>query len=153
MKEEIKKTIIKYRESLPKNIHGRELKIQEMKFDKAIVIVGPRRAGKSYFLYNLAKKEDDPIMINFEDALISSIKKDNLNEIVECSKELFGIKKFVFYFDEIQNVIGWENFIISLLNEHYKVYESFLTIPLSISSISPSSNILVAYLVPIMHGF
>ena len=107
---------------MPKNIHGRELKIQEMKFDKAIVIVGPRRAGKSYFLYNLAKKEDDPIMINFEDALISSIKKDNLNEIVECSKELFGIKKFVFYFDEIQNVIGWENFIISLLNEHYKVY-------------------------------
>jgi|SRR3989344_1120450 len=122
MKEEIKKTIMKYKESLPNNIYSRELEIQKMKFDKAIVIVGPRRAGKSYFLYSLAKKEDYPIMINFEDGLISSIKRDNLNEIVECSKELHGVKKFVFYFDEIQNVIGWENFIISLLNEHYKVY-------------------------------
>lgn len=122
MKEEIKKTIVKYRENLPKNIYGRELEIQEMKFDKAIVIVGPRRAGKSYFLYNLAKREENPIIINFEDALVSSIKKDKLLDILECSKELFGIKKFVFYFDEIQNVIGWENFIISLLNEHYKVY-------------------------------
>lgn len=122
MKEEIKKIIIKYKENLPKNIQERELKIQEMKFDKAVVIAGPRRAGKSFFLYNLAKKETAPIIINFEDALISSIKKDKLNEIVECSKELFGIKKFVFYFDEIQNVIGWENFIISLSNEHYKVY-------------------------------
>lgn len=122
MKEEIKKTIVKYKENLPKNIYERGLKIQDMKFDKAIVLVGPRRAGKSYFLYNLAKKEGNPIIINFEDALISSIKKDNLNEIIECSKELFGIKKFVFYFDEIQNIIGWENFIISLLNEHYKVY-------------------------------
>jgi len=122
MKEEIKKTIIKYKENLPKTIYKRELEIQKMKFDKAIVIVGPRRAGKSYFLYNLAKNEDNPIIINFEDGLISNIKKENLNEIVECSKELFGVKKFVFYFDEMQNVIGWENFIISLLNEHYKVY-------------------------------
>jgi len=122
MKEEIKKTIIKYKENLPKTIYERELKVQEMKFDKAIVIVGPRRAGKSYFVYSLAKKEDSSIIINFEDALISRIKKDSLNEIVECSKELFGIKKFIFYFDEIQNVIGWENFIISLLNEHYKIY-------------------------------
>src|SRR3989344_1988177 len=122
MKEEIKKTIMKYRENLPKNILGREIKIQEMKFDKAIVVVGPRRAGKSYFLYGLAKREDEPIIIDFEDALVSSIKKDSLNEITECAKELFGIKNFVFYFDEIQNVIGWENFIISLLNEHYKVY-------------------------------
>jgi len=122
MKEEIKKTIIKYRESLPENIQERELKIPEMKLDKAVVIVGPRRAGKSYFLYNMAKKEDAPVIINFEDALISGIKKDNLNEILECSKEMFGTKKFVFYLDEIQNVIGWENFIVSLLNGHYRVY-------------------------------
>ena len=124
MKEEIKKTITKYKENLPKTIYERELKIQKMKFDKAIVIVGPRRSGKSYFLYNLAKKENNPIIINFDDALISSIKKENLNEITECSKELFGTKKFIFYFDEIQNITGWENFIISLLNEHFEVYIS-----------------------------
>lgn len=122
MKEEIKKTIIKYRENLPEKIYERELKIQEMKFDKAIVIVGPRKAGKSFFLYRLSKEEDAPILVNFEDALIGNMKKENLLEIIECSKELFGIKKFVFYFDEIQNVAGWENFIVSLLNEHYKIY-------------------------------
>lgn len=122
MKEEIKRTIVKYREILPEKIYERELKIQEMKFDKAVVIVGPRRAGKSYFLYHLAKKEGNSIFINFEDSLMSTAKKEQLMEILDCSKELFGIQKFVFYFDELQNVTGWENFIISLLNEHYKVY-------------------------------
>lgn len=122
MKEEIKKAIIKYKENLPKIIYDRELKIKKMNFDKAVVIVGPRKAGKSYYLYKLAGKESNSIIINFEDAIISNIKKDDLNEIIECTKELFGLKRFIFYFDEIQNVIGWENFIISLLNEHYEVF-------------------------------
>jgi len=105
MKEEIKKTIVKYERSLPKIIYERDLKMPQIKFDKALVIVGPRRAGKSYFLYGLAKKENAPIIINFEDGLISNIKKENFNEILECSKELYGTKEFVFYFDEIQNII------------------------------------------------
>ncbi|MEK6893244.1 MAG: ATP-binding protein [Nanoarchaeota archaeon] len=122
MKEEIKRTIIKYKENLPKTIYERELEIMKMKFDKAVVIIGPRRAGKSYYLYKLAKEKEDSIIINFEDALINNIKKDNLSEITECSKELFGPKNFIFYFDEIQNVLGWENFIVSLLNEHNGVF-------------------------------
>lgn len=122
MKDEIKKTIMKYKENMPKTIYDRELEIQKMKLDKAVVIVGPRRAGKSYYLYKLAKDKENSVIINFEDALISSIKKENLNDLTDCAKELFGVKRFIFYFDEIQNVVGWENFIVSLLNEHYEVY-------------------------------
>ena len=49
------------------------------------------------------------------------MEKKDLNLILECAKELYG-NNIVFFFDEIQNVNDWENFIVSLLIEHYKVY-------------------------------
>lgn len=122
MKDEIKRTIIKYRESLPKEIFQRELIIPSIKIDKAITIIGPRRAGKSFLLYNNIKESSNSIFINFEDSLISGINKEQLNEIVTSSKELYGSEKFSFFLDELQNVEGWENFVISLLNEHYPVF-------------------------------
>jgi len=122
MKDEIKKTIIKYREAIPKKIFSRDLSIHEIKFDKATILVGPRKAGKSFFLYTLFNKEEYPIFINFEDSLISGIKSKDLNEILDSAKELYGLKKFSFFFDEIQNIPGWEAFIISLLNSHYSVF-------------------------------
>jgi len=122
MKDEIKRTIVKYKESLPKKIFQREVVIPTLKIDKAIVVVGPRRAGKSFLLYHKLKESLNPIFINFEDSLITGINKAQLNEVLDSAKELYGSEKFSFFLDEIQNVDGWENFVISLLNEHYPVF-------------------------------
>lgn len=118
----IKQVILKYSKLIPKQIYNRDLKIPNLKFDKANVIVGPRRSGKTYYLYSLINKlKGDFVYINFEDNLLPELEKQDLNLILDCAKELYN-KNITFFFDEIQNVNNWENFIISLLNEHYKVY-------------------------------
>ncbi|MCD6229675.1 MAG: ATP-binding protein [Candidatus Diapherotrites archaeon] len=122
IEKNIKKTILKYKELIPENIFQRDLKLHEVKFDKANVIVGPRRSGKTFFLYNLAKKQKNPVLINFEDNLLGELKSSDLNKILDCSKELFEKESLCFFLDEIQNVNGWEKFVVSLLNEHYPVY-------------------------------
>jgi hypothetical protein len=121
-KNAIKQVILKYSKLIPKDLLKRDLIVPELKFDKANVIVGPRRAGKTYFLYSLIKNlTKNFVYVNFEDNLLPILDKKDLNLILDCAKELYG-DNMVFFFDEIQNVDGWENFIISLLTEHYKVY-------------------------------
>ena len=122
MPDNIKKVILKYKGIVPENIFERDLKIYKAGFNKANVIVGPRRAGKSFFLYSLTKREKTPILIDFEDNLLDEADKKNLNRILDVSKELFERGSLSFFFDEIQNVGNWERFVISLLNEHYPVY-------------------------------
>lgn len=122
MPDNIKRVILKYRDLIPENIFKRDLKIYKTSFDEANVIVGPRRAGKTFFLYSLVKKEKNPILINFEDNLLDDLDRKNLNKIPDISKELFEKESLSFFFDEMQTAEDWERFVITLLNEHYLVY-------------------------------
>ena len=121
-KETIKKIILKYNTLVPENIFKRDLEISEIKLNKAITIIGPRRAGKSYYLYSLFKKEEKPVFINFEDNQLQGIKNNELELIKECAKELFGPEKLTYFFDEIQEVDNWEKFIVTIINEGNKVF-------------------------------
>lgn len=118
----LKKVMVKYRELIPKDILPRDLKVYELKTRKANVIIGPRKAGKTYFLYSLLKMQKNPVIINFEDNLLVGLDSQSLNKIPEYAKELFGKENLSFFFDEIQNIDGWEKFVVSLLNEGYEVY-------------------------------
>jgi len=91
------------------------------------VLVGIRRAGKSFLLYQYIKqliKEghsiEEFLFINFEDERINEIKKEELNIIIECYRELYAHKPIIFL-DEIQNVEGWEHFARRLADEKYHV--------------------------------
>ncbi|MEK6982528.1 MAG: ATP-binding protein [Candidatus Micrarchaeota archaeon] len=121
--DNIKKVILKYRELLPQQIFVRDLQVYETDLKKANVIIGPRRAGKTFYLYYLISKSKDKdwVLVNFEDHLLTELTNADLIKILELSKELFSKEKLIFFFDEIQVVSGWENFIVSLLNEGYKV--------------------------------
>jgi len=121
MEENIKRVITKYRKIIPEKIIKRDVKVHKLELDKAIVIVGPRKSGKTYFMYSLLKKEQAPIFINFEDNLLTELTNKDLNKIVDFSKELFEERPINFYFDEIQSITDWERFVVSLLNEHYQV--------------------------------
>jgi len=122
--DEIKQVMIKYETLIPKAVFQRDLILPELKFDKANIIIGPRRSGKTYYLYYLINKLNPgykSVYINFEDNRLPNLDKSGLNLILDCAKELYG-DKLIFFLDEIQNIDNWENFIISLLNEHHKVY-------------------------------
>ena len=88
-------------------------------------IIGPRRAGKTFFIYQKinqlkSKNKDRIIYINFEDERLFPIKKEELDLILEAYYELYpenkGMKLYVF-FDEIQEVPLWELFVRRLYDQ------------------------------------
>jgi predicted AAA+ superfamily ATPase len=87
---------------------------------KIITLAGVRRSGKTYHLLNLMKKlkeEGVPsqqfLYLNFEDERLKLTTED-LDLILQAYRELYpnlDISKCYFFFDEIQEVVGWEKFI------------------------------------------
>ncbi len=116
MNKEIIKTIIAdfHKRGLPDFIQ-RETKIP-LDTGKIITLVGARRAGKTYSMYQLMseiKDITDIIYINFEDERLQ-LDLENLNTIIEAYFELYPKKtekQVYFFFDEIQEMKGWEKFV------------------------------------------
>lgn len=94
------------------------------------VLVGIRRAGKSYQMYqdiqNLVRSGkatlEDCLYINFEDERISSIDASELGLLLECYAEMYDNRKPLIYLDEIQNIEGWEKFARRLADSKYRVF-------------------------------
>lgn len=92
--------------------------------------VGLRRAGKSYLMFQHIQSViksgkasiEDILYINFEDERISSIKVDELNQLLESYREMYENKRPLIYLDEIQNIEGWEHFARRLADSKYRVY-------------------------------
>ncbi len=80
------------------------------------VLSGLRRAGKSTILRAMARELVESgvdrariIYIDFEDERLSEFRADDFNDILAVQREL-GEESGYFFFDEIQNVPGWEKF-------------------------------------------
>ncbi len=89
----------------------------------AFVIKGVRRCGKSTLLMQLmrTKFNDDFLYFNFDDELLSDLTTDDLRSVMETLIEMLGDKKKAF-FDEIQNVRGWELFVNRLMRQGYAIF-------------------------------
>ena len=86
------------------------------------IITGLRRAGKTTLLYkrvqDLIKKGvswNQIIYINFEDERLSGFTLSDFNDILSVQAELSDEKGY-FFFDEIQNIEGWEKFARRLVD-------------------------------------
>ena len=87
---------------------------------KIITVIGPRRAGKTYLLYQhiltlIEKgiKKEKILYINFEDERLELFPQ-TLDFIIQAYRELYpglNLEECYFFFDEVQNVEGWEKFI------------------------------------------
>lgn len=71
------------------------------------VIIGPRRAGKSFFALHFLKKQGNFGYVNFDDEKITSV--EDYDSIVETMNSVYDNPKYVL-FDEIQNLPKWELF-------------------------------------------
>lgn len=92
------------------------------------VLVGMRRAGKSYMLYQhiqalLAQghHKEEVLFVNFEDERIVDIRKEELHLVIDAYREMFSYEPIIFL-DEVQNVEGWEHFARRLADEKYRVF-------------------------------
>ena len=87
---------------------------------KVIAVLGVRRSGKTYLLFdtiNRLVKEGIPkrhiLYINFEDERLL-LKQNELDLVLQAYRELYPKVKdgnIWFFFDEIQNIDGWEKFV------------------------------------------
>lgn len=87
-----------------------------------VVITGIRRCGKSTLLQQIrAEQSEKDYFINFDDERLIQFKVEDFQLLYETFIELFGVQK-TFYFDEIQNITGWERFVRRLHDYGNKVY-------------------------------
>jgi len=82
-------------------------------------ILGPRRAGKTTLGLLLLKKENF-YYVNFDDEILSTLKRDELGGLLELLNELFGKRPYLFL-DEIQNIDSWELFVNRLQRLGYNI--------------------------------
>ena len=93
------------------------------------VLIGIRRAGKSYTLYQDMQahiaadtaKAEDFLYINFEDERIASIHAEELGILLDAYREMYDQEHPFIYLDEIQNITGWEKFARRLSEAKYRV--------------------------------
>lgn len=100
-----------------------ETKLKLLSVNKeVIVLTGLRRCGKSVLLHHVRTQAlESDYYFNFEDERLVTFTVQDFQILQEVFVELFGIQK-IFYFDEIQNIPGWEMFIRRLYNNGNKIY-------------------------------
>ena len=86
---------------------------------KIITLIGVRRCGKTSILYDMINKLSNSIsktkilFLNFEDERLD-FQADELDLILQSFSELYpeqNLHECYFFFDEIQNINGWEKFV------------------------------------------
>ena len=120
-----KKIIIEYQEFI-KNIDviTRDYRIEPQ---LNYVITGVRRAGKTWFLFQIIKeyyenKYENILYINFEDERFIGFTHRDFDQLLSAYYELYPGLKPVLFLDEIQIVDGWQNFCRRVADQKYKIY-------------------------------
>jgi len=103
---------------------------------RAVNIMGPRWAGKTYYLYqlmeNLGGRSESPIprtrvlYINFADDRLLPLKASELSLLLDAYFELYPDNReqcVAIFLDEIHNVEGWDLFVRRLLDkQNFRVF-------------------------------
>ncbi|WP_346732803.1 ATP-binding protein [Hallella absiana] len=125
--KDIFKTLIKEGQELLESV---ELNERPFNFEEngRYVLVGIRQAGKSYMLYQRAKQLlregtdiHNIVYIDFDDERLLGFSASDFDSILQAYYSVRSEKPILF-FDEIQNVDGWEHFARRLANQKYRVF-------------------------------
>ncbi|MDR1057813.1 MAG: AAA family ATPase [Coxiellaceae bacterium] len=86
------------------------------------MITGLRRSGKSTLLQQIrSDSKEKNYYFNFDDDRLIHFTLVDFELLLELFIELYGLEE-TFYFDEIQNIVGWERFVRRLHDQNYKIY-------------------------------
>ena len=87
-----------------------------------IVISGIRRCGKSTLLQQIrAGLPEKSYYLNFDDERLVNFSMDDFQLLYETFIELYSQQR-TWYFDEIQNIRGWERFVRRLHDLGHKIF-------------------------------
>ncbi len=95
--------------------------------DANYILVGMRRAGKTYVMYQYIQhllqsghSAEEILFVNFEDERIVDMAQSELHLILEAYQEMYAHTPIIFL-DEIQNIPGWQHFVRRLADEKRRV--------------------------------
>lgn len=124
MKELLKRIIFEQQDfckSMVQTTIPRVIEQEWLSTSEVLIITGIRRCGKSVLLQQLRNKlKEQDFFFNFDDERLVNFTVADFQTLQECFYELFG-EQHTYYFDEIQNISGWEMFVRRLYNEGNKV--------------------------------
>ena len=102
---------------MPRQIDDKWLETKQV-----VVISGVRRCGKSYLLRQIRKKcAERDYYLRFDDDRLINFTIDDFETLDACFAEVYGLQH-TYFFDEIQNVEGWELYVRRLYNQGAKVF-------------------------------
>jgi len=97
----------------------REVEIKGLATDLINVIIGPRRAGKSFFcIHTLGGGPEKVGYVNFDEERLLHVK--DFDQIIHAIRVVYG-NPGILLFDEIQNVERWEIIVNRLHREGFKL--------------------------------
>lgn len=118
----VRDIIILQERELEKRLHEqyieRELELKNLENSLIKVIIGPRRAGKSFFAMHMLNRTGSFGYVNFDDEKLITIK--DYDEIVSVLDSIYKKPKYLL-FDEIQNLDKWELFVNRLQRQGYNL--------------------------------
>lgn len=125
-KETIKEILLENRKEIEsQQVVHRNIEMEDF---ANYVLIGVRRAGKSFMLYqqiqdNLKKgiTWDSMLYINFEDERLIGMTAQELNLILEVHG-MMSAQRPILFLDEIQNIEGWDKFARRLADNKYRIY-------------------------------
>ncbi len=108
----------------PPSTH-REMPSLDLRKQRAILAVaGPRRAGKTYYLYQLIQDlmeskgilREDILFVDFEDYRLQGFGPPDVDNLFTAFQQLAGRQPRFLFFDEIQHVPQWNRILRTLHN-------------------------------------
>lgn len=105
-------------------VERREEQFFESDSSLAQVVIGVRRSGKSTLCHKVLLEHHVKYgYVNFDDDRLANLKVEDLNTVLSCIYQIYGIDIKYIFLDEIQDVDGWHLFVNRLLraNQHVVV--------------------------------
>lgn len=127
MVNDLRERLLLWKEWKPPKLIERDIRLPET--NDIIAIIGPRRSGKTYLMFQIIKNlinsgvpKENILYVNFDDIVF---RKYDLNKIFEIYFELFNPKGEIYlFFDEVQEL---KDYPIWLRNLHDRGYKIFIT--------------------------
>lgn len=115
--------------TLPDLIERDVVPIDFSKLTDIIAIVGPRRAGKTYYMYQLIQHllnsgavKEEILFIDFEDYRLINTSASDIDQLFTAFRQLTGRQPTYLFFDEIQQFPQWNRVLRTLHNQgRYKI--------------------------------
>jgi predicted AAA+ superfamily ATPase len=102
--------------------HQRTIDLENLR--QILAIIGPRRAGKTYFMYQLIQlllqggrySIENILFLDFEDYRLGGFTGRDMDELFAAFHQLAGRYPDFLFFDEVQNLPDWNRVLRTLHN-------------------------------------